>query len=197
MTFMGVANAVTVNFDGTVVGDFAGTVAVGDSFSGSFSYVIPTPNAGGSFDDVITSASFTINGVTNAFDFTVPPTFNNITITNNNVDSLAAAIDFSPDPLNLTMFEIVSATDLSGTAIPGSGNALPTDFVFDFTDPSVVFGTLDIAFGDFFGAGVDLDITGDLSSLYTLASAVPEPSLLGLFGLGLLMVSVSRRKRAA
>lgn len=191
--FVGAANAltVTVNFDGTVIADYAGTVAVGDDFSGSFSYLVPTPNSGGSYDNVITSASLTINGTTNSFDFSAPTTLNNISITNTNtVDSFTASVIFDP----LTQFEVVNAIDFTGSTFPNGGNGLPTDFSFIF-DNIDVFGDLFFAYADFFGTGLSADFDGVLSSLYVSAS-VPEPSVLGLLGLGLVMVSFARKKQA-
>jgi hypothetical protein len=193
MAFMSAACAVTVNFDGTVAMDYAlnGTVMVGDSFSGSFTYDIPVPNAGGSYDDVITSFSLSLNGVSNSFDFSAPTTLNNITVTNTNAtDSFTASAIFDP----VTHFEVVNALDTTGNTFTNGGNALPTDFSFLF-DNIDVFGDLFFAYSDFFGTGLGADFDGVLNSLYTVA-AVPEPSVLGLLGLGLVLVSFSRKRKS-
>jgi len=191
MAFMSAASAVTVNFDGTVAFDYAGTVMVGDGFSGSFTYDIPVPNAGGSYDDVITSFSLSLNGVTNSFDFSAPTTLNNITVTNTNAtDTFTASAAFDP----LTQFEVVNAIDYTGGTFTNGGNALPTDFSFLF-DNIDVFGDLIFAYSDFFGTGLDANFDGVLSSLYTVVD-VPEPSVLGLLGLGLVLVSFSRKRNS-
>ncbi len=200
MAFAGAANAVTVSFDGTVTADNLNldpaTNLVGDAFSGMFTYTIPSPNTGGSYDGVITSASLTINGTTNSIDFSPPAVFNNITINNGNGASTGPdTFTASVTDATATQFEIVNAIDTTGLTFAGGSDALPTDFSFIFDNVNV-FGDLLFDYTDFFGSGSSISIDGVLSSLQTVA-AVPEPSILGLFGLGLLMVSFARRKKAA
>lgn len=201
-SIVGVANAVTVYFDGAVVTDYLNidptTSLVGSIFSGSFDYTIPSQNSGGSYDNVITSATLTINGTTNSIDFSSALSLNNITVNNGNGSGANPYDTFTASVIDATgsTLDVVNAVDTTGATFAGGSDALPTDFSFLFNN-NTIFGTLFFDFADFFGIGSDISIDGDLTYLSTVASAVPEPSVLGLLGLGLVMVSFARRKKAA
>jgi hypothetical protein len=179
ITTAGVANAVTVNYTGTV--DLSTTTGIGnnETFSGSINYITQPPDPTGVYANVVTTADITFSGGF-SYSFSIFPV-GNITITNQPLDDRFAA-DVSDAFLT---FKLVEAVDLTGTTFAGANPDLFTDFAFDFSAPTTS-GFLDLAFvtGEF--------VSGTLTSLYT----VPEPSIVALLGLGLVGIFVVRRKHA-
>ena len=174
---VGAANAVTVNYTGTVDNDIflSDPTLAGTSFSGTvyYGYSVP-PGPGNTYLGVITAADITLGGTTYAF--TSPFFPGDIGITDNDP---FVGDGFSVSLIDaLGSFKFVDVVDNTGATFAGIA---PTEFSFDFAT-STGFLTLD-AFG--------IVMNGTLTSL----SAVPEPSIVALLGLGLIGVFVVRRKR--
>lgn len=178
---MSTANAVIINYTGTVDSAFDATTWVdlglaGTSFSGTINYnYAVSPGPGNTYLDVITSADITIGGTT--YNFTSPISPGDIGITDNDPlfgDGFSASLVDSS--FNL-MF--VDVNDNTGDTFAGIA---PTLFDYAFP-PSEGFVLLD-------GFGITMD--GTLTSV----TAVPVPAAVWLFGSGLLGIfAVSRKRR--
>ena len=178
---MGTANAVIINYTGTVdsaldATTFSDLGLAGTSFSGTvnYNYAVP-PGPGNTYLDVVTSADITIGGTT--YNFVSPISPGDIGVTDNDLlfgDGFSISMGDASG--NLLFLDVV---DFTGDTFSGIA---PTVFDYAFP-PSEGFVLLD-------GFGITMD--GTLTSV----TAVPVPAAVWLFGSGLLGIfAVSRKRR--
>ena len=188
--FMGSANAVLVTVEYSGIVDYAvdsltlnDLGLVGTDFSGSLAYETQYTGSSGTYFDVVTAANITFGGTTYVFDL-VNAVSADIAVSNTNSnDSMLVAIATAAlDGM------AINVADGTGDTFSGQNDSLPEDlFSFD---------TLDLLASFIIFEGFGIIMEGTVTS-FAAVTAVPEPSMLALLGLGLLGIALGRRKLAA
>lgn len=193
------ANAVLVsyNFSGALssVSDtgnlLGGDFSVGDTFAGTFSYESDSVDGSSSPTYFTSPADVSISAQLNTYDF--GSSIASVDL-NSDVHYIFFIAGFSSDPfidLGTNPGRLMTIFLKDDTGAVFQDDALPTSL--DFNDFSEATFRL---FGDTGPGGATFTMLGSISSL-TLPSAVPEPTTLAIFGIGLAGLAGMRRRRKA